>query len=44
MAEKLGGGDAFPNISLPLVGGGEINLPSDLDTTYSLILFYRGHW
>ena len=44
MAEKLGAGDGFPNMSLSLVGGGGIELPSDLKTTYSVILFYRGHW
>ncbi len=44
MAAKLGSGEAFPSMELPLVGGGSINLPSDLKTTYSIILFYRGHW
>ena len=44
MADKLGGGESFPNMSLKLVGSGSINLPSDLKTTYSVILFYRGHW
>ena len=44
MAEKLGSGDSFPNMSLALAGGGSIALPSDLKTTYSVILFYRGHW
>ncbi|MFP6708853.1 MAG: hypothetical protein VCE75_23080 [Alphaproteobacteria bacterium] len=42
MAEKLGPGDNFPDITLSLVGGGSINLPSDLKTTYAIILFYRG--
>ena len=44
MAAKLGIGDAFPPMELPLVGGGSITLPSDQETTYSVILFYRGHW
>ena len=44
MAEKLGAGDGFPSMSLSLVGGGSIELPADLKTTYSVILFYRGHW
>ena len=44
MAAKLGIGDAFPPMELPLVGGGSITLPSDQKTTYSVILFYRGHW
>ncbi len=44
MAEKLGAGDGFPGMTLSLVGGGSIELPTDLKTTYSVILFYRGHW
>jgi len=44
MAAKLASGDAFPHMELPLVGGGSITLPSDLKTSYSVILFYRGHW
>jgi len=44
MTAKLASGDSFPNMSLALVGGGNIELPSDLKTTYSVILFYRGHW
>jgi peroxiredoxin len=44
MAEKLGPGDDFPSMTLSLVGGSSMNLPADLKTTYSIILFYRGHW
>ena len=44
MAEKLGPGDDFSSMTLSLVGGGSMNLPADLKTTYSIILFYRGHW
>ncbi len=44
MTAKLGGGEAFPAMRLSLVAGGEIALPSDLKTSYSVILFYRGHW
>ncbi len=44
MTAKLASGDSFPNMSLALVGGGSIELPSDLKTSYSVILFYRGHW
>jgi peroxiredoxin len=44
MAEKLGPGDSFPDMTLNLVGGGSINLPADLKTTYTVIFFYRGHW
>lgn len=44
MAEKLGIGDAFPNVILQLVGGASISLPSELTTPYAVVLFYRGHW
>ncbi len=44
MGSKLGGGESFPNLSLALVGGGNLELPADLKTRYSVILFYRGHW
>ena len=44
MAEKLGIGTEFPKISLRLVGGGEMMLPDDLQTSYAVVLFYRGHW
>jgi hypothetical protein len=44
MAEKLNTGDQFPNMSVSLVGGGEMNLPGDLDGSYNIVLFYRGHW
>ena len=44
MYEKLGIGDAFPDITLNVVGGGTLDLPGDLDTKYKVILFYRGHW
>jgi hypothetical protein len=44
MAEKLGPGSAFPEMTLGLVGGGSINLPGDLDGKYAFVVFYRGHW
>ena len=44
MAEKLGIGDAFPNVALNLVGGQSLSLPDGLDAKYKVILFYRGHW
>ncbi len=33
MAEKLGPGDNFPDMTLSLDSGGGINLPSDFKTT-----------
>ena len=44
MSEKLGIGGTFPNLSLGLVGGGTIDLPSGIGSKYGVILFYRGHW
>jgi hypothetical protein len=44
MAEKLGIGDAFPNLQLTLTDGGMLDLPGGLDARYKVILFYRGHW
>ena len=44
MSRKLGIGDTFPNLMLNLVGGGTINLPSEIGSKYGVILFYRGHW
>lgn len=44
MAEKLNAGDSFPSLTLNLVGGDTLALPDGLDTSYSIVLFYRGHW
>jgi hypothetical protein len=44
MAEKLNTGDLFPRLTLDLVDGATLELPSGLDARYKVILFYRGHW
>jgi hypothetical protein len=44
MSNKLGIGDAFPAVTIDLVGGGTLDLPEGLDAKYRVILFYRGHW
>ena len=44
MTSKLNAGDAFASVSLDLVGGGTLSIPGDLDSPYSVVLFYRGHW
>ena len=44
MAEKLNAGDSFPSLTLKLVDGGALALPDRLDSSYSVVLFYRGHW
>lgn len=44
MADKLGIGDTFPDLTLDLVDGSSMDLPGGLDAKYRIILFYRGHW
>jgi peroxiredoxin len=44
MAEKLGAGSAFPDMTLALVNGDSTTLPSDINGSYQVVLFYRGHW
>ena len=44
MAEKLDGGAQFPAMTLQLVGGDSLVLPDQLDASYTVLLFYRGHW
>ncbi len=41
---KLTSGDLFPDMTLTGVDGSDINLPADLSTPYTAVLFYRGHW
>ncbi|MDE0732832.1 MAG: hypothetical protein OSB72_07225 [Gammaproteobacteria bacterium] len=44
MAEKLNSGDLFPSLALKVVGGKSIDLPDDLKSPMTVVLFYRGHW
>ncbi len=44
MTDKLGIGSTFPQLTLNLVEGGEINIPDEQAKGYQIILFYRGHW
>jgi len=44
MVEKLTTGDQFPDMTLNIAGGGTINLPTDLETPKTILLFYRGFW
>ncbi len=44
MAEKLGIGATMPAVTINLVDGGTLDLPTGLDAKYKIILFYRGHW
>ena len=42
MSEKLSAGDAFPSMTLSLIGGDSFELPSAPDDGYQIVLFYRG--
>ncbi|MDA1075472.1 MAG: hypothetical protein O3A63_12030 [Proteobacteria bacterium] len=44
MADKLSSGADFPALTLNIAGGGTLSLPADLKSTYTVVLFYRGHW
>ena len=44
MTEKLGIGASFPSLTLNLVSGGTLDVPTGLGPKYKAILFYRGHW
>ena len=44
MADKLNTDDAFPSVTLDLVGGGTVTVPDEIDSKYLMVLFYRGHW
>lgn len=37
-------GDRFPEITLSLVGGGEMALPGSVVGAWAYVLFYRGGW
>jgi len=44
MAEQLIPGSVFPDLSLNIAGGDTLSLPADINSTYTVVLFYRGHW
>jgi len=44
MHTRLQNGDRFPDLSIPIVGGGKLALPRDLEGSYAVILFFRGAW
>lgn len=41
---RLENGQIFPSLQLPLVGGGTLSLPEDLDGSFGVVLVYRGAW
>lgn len=44
MADKLNLMDQFPDIVLVTTDDATVQIPSDIDTDYAILLFYRGHW
>ncbi len=44
MANKLNTGDAFPKLDLRLSEGKILTVPDNLQSSYTALLFYRGHW
>lgn len=41
---RLSNGQRFPNLQVPAVGGGTLNLPDDLAGQFGVVLIYRGSW
>lgn len=42
---RIDNGDRFPELTTAdLVGGGRLKLPGDVESGWTVILFYRGHW
>ena len=37
-------GDRFPDLTLSLVNGGTISIPSDTEGEWVYLMFYRGGW
>ncbi len=44
MGQQLTPGSTFPALKLKIAGGEDLALPENLNSTYSIVLFYRGHW
>jgi peroxiredoxin len=44
MNEQLVPGSTFPELQLKIAGDDTLSLPSDIETPYAVVLFYRGHW
>ena len=44
MADQLTAGTVFPDLTLNIAGGETMSLPDDLNSAYTVVLFYRGHW
>jgi peroxiredoxin len=44
MAKQLKMGDRFPEYQVQTVDGTTLQLPQDLASEYSVLIFYRGGW
>lgn len=40
----LKNGQTFPTVRGQLLGGDGFAVPEDLDSDWSVLVFYRGHW
>lgn len=41
---QLDAGSILPDIELKVGESEVVRLPQDIETDYSILLFYRGHW
>lgn len=41
---KVQNGDRLPEIRVRAAGGAQVRLPDHLSGSWSVVLFYRGHW
>lgn len=41
---RLETGEVFPTVSASAADGGKMTLPDDLEGSWALVVFYRGHW
>jgi len=44
MLSRLQNGEAFPDLTVDVVGGHTLRLPRDLAGSYAVVLIYRGSW
>ncbi len=44
MGKKLNAGEQFPSITMHIGTDHTITVPEDLDSDYTMVLIYRGHW
>jgi hypothetical protein len=44
MAQELRDGDLFPAMRVQTVAHGELAIPDDLKSRWTVLLYYRGWW